>query len=122
MPVPDLASFPVLVTGGAGFIGSHLADELVRLGARVRVLDDFSTGSRDNLAQLAGSIELLEGDLRDPETCRRSARRSDTGPRSSYGRGWSGPPAPSAAPPADPRACMAAVRGGAKARNESSET
>jgi len=73
MAIPELQGVPVLVTGGAGFIGSHLADELVRLGAQVRVLDDLSTGSRENLAQLAGSIELLEGDLRDPETCRRAA-------------------------------------------------
>jgi UDP-glucose 4-epimerase len=59
-----------LVTGGAGFIGSHLVDRLVDLGHRVRVLDDFSTGKRSNLAGVAGRIELIEGDLRDPDRCR----------------------------------------------------
>ena len=53
-----------LVTGGAGFIGSNIAHELARRGEGVRVLDDFSTGKRENLAGLDG-VELLEGDLRD---------------------------------------------------------
>ena len=61
-----------LVTGGAGFIGSHLVERLVNDGQSVRVLDDFSTGRRENLAPLASRIELIEGDLRDPETCRRA--------------------------------------------------
>jgi UDP-glucose 4-epimerase len=55
-----------LVTGGAGFIGSHIATALVERGDTVRVLDNFSTGHRDNLAHLAGDVEVLEGDLRDP--------------------------------------------------------
>ena len=54
-----------LVTGGAGFIGSHLAEELTRRGERVRVADSFITGKRQNLAHLPG-VELLEGDLADP--------------------------------------------------------
>jgi UDP-N-acetylglucosamine/UDP-N-acetyl-alpha-D-glucosaminouronate 4-epimerase len=62
-----------LVTGGAGFIGSHLVDELLRRGRRVRVLDNFLTGKRENLAAAAGTVELLEGDLRDPDACRRAA-------------------------------------------------
>lgn len=62
----------MLVTGGAGFIGSHLVDELVRRGARVRVFDDFSTGLRRNLDHLAEQVELIEADLRDPEACRRA--------------------------------------------------
>jgi nucleoside-diphosphate-sugar epimerase len=53
-----------LVTGGAGFIGSHLAEELTRRGERVRVVDSFITGKRQNLAHLPG-VELLEGDLAD---------------------------------------------------------
>ena len=57
-----------LVTGGAGFIGSHLAQTLVERGERVRVLDDFSTGRRENLAAVAEHIELLEGDIASPET------------------------------------------------------
>jgi nucleoside-diphosphate-sugar epimerase len=60
------------VTGGAGFIGSHLVDALLERGARVRVLDDLSTGRRENLAHAAGRVELLEDDVRDPEACRRA--------------------------------------------------
>jgi nucleoside-diphosphate-sugar epimerase len=54
-----------LVTGGAGFIGSHLVDELMRQGQQVRVLDNFSSGRQDNLAQALERIELVEGDIRD---------------------------------------------------------
>lgn len=57
----------VLVTGGGGFIGSHLVDALVQRGDAVRVLDNFSTGRRENLAHLDGKIEILEGDVRNPE-------------------------------------------------------
>lgn len=59
----------VLVTGGAGFIGSHLVRALVERGADVRVLDNFETGFRRNLAPLEGAIEVQEGDLRDPAAC-----------------------------------------------------
>jgi UDP-N-acetylglucosamine 4-epimerase len=63
-----------LVTGGAGFIGSHLVERLLGLGQRVRVLDDFSTGHRANVeAASAGAperFELLEGDIREPAACR----------------------------------------------------
>jgi UDP-glucose 4-epimerase len=59
-----------LVTGGAGFIGSHLVEALLQRGHRVRVLDDFSTGSRANLAAVAEEIELIEGDLTCLETMR----------------------------------------------------
>lgn len=54
-----------LVTGGAGFIGSHLTDRLLAEGWAVRVLDDFSSGRERNLEQAASRIELLRGDLRD---------------------------------------------------------
>jgi len=54
-----------LVTGGAGFIGSNLAEALVANGDSVRILDNFSTGKRENLAGLEGKIELIEGDIRD---------------------------------------------------------
>ena len=61
-----------LVTGGAGFIGSHIAETLVKRGDEVRVLDDLSTGKLENLAGIAGRFEFLEGDIRDLETCRRA--------------------------------------------------
>ncbi len=56
-----------VVTGGAGFIGSHLADALVASGRPVRVVDNLSTGRRSNLEAIGGSFEWLEGDLSDPE-------------------------------------------------------
>ena len=57
----------VLVTGGAGFIGSHVTAELLRRGHAVRVLDNFSTGKRENLAAIGGEVELVEGDIRSYE-------------------------------------------------------
>lgn len=63
-----------LVTGGAGFIGSHIAETLVKRGDSVRVLDDLSTGKTENLAGIAGGIEFIEGDIRDLETCRRAVQ------------------------------------------------
>jgi nucleoside-diphosphate-sugar epimerase len=66
-----------LVTGGAGFIGSHLAEELVKRGEAVRVLDNFSTGKKENIAHLLDKVELIEADIRDFEVCRRAARGMD---------------------------------------------
>lgn len=60
----------VLVTGGAGFIGSHLVERLVRDHHQVTVLDDFSTGSRANLASVEGKVRLVEGTVVSPEDCR----------------------------------------------------
>lgn len=57
----------VLVTGGAGFIGSNLVDGLLREGYEVRVLDNFSTGRRENIEHFKKDIELIEGDMRDQE-------------------------------------------------------
>src|SRR4051812_21134885 len=54
-----------LVTGGAGFIGSNIVDALVARGDRVRVLDNLSSGTRENLSQVAERVELLVGDLTD---------------------------------------------------------
>jgi len=62
-----------LVTGGAGFIGSHIAEALVKRGDRVRVLDSLITGRRENLSSFAGSIEFIEGDIRDYATTLRAA-------------------------------------------------
>ena len=61
-----------LVTGGAGFIGSHIVERVVSDGESVRVLDNFTTGKRENLAPFAGKFELIEGDMRNPDDCRRA--------------------------------------------------
>jgi UDP-glucose 4-epimerase len=66
-----------LVTGGAGFIGSHLVARLVELGAAVRVLDNFSSGRWENLAAVRGQVELIEGDVRDEATVRRAVAGVD---------------------------------------------
>lgn len=55
----------VFITGGAGFIGSHLCDALVARGDEVSILDKFSTGSKDNIAHLEGKIKVFQGDIRD---------------------------------------------------------
>ncbi|MCX7428517.1 MAG: SDR family oxidoreductase [Planctomycetia bacterium] len=57
-----------LVTGGAGFIGSHIAEALVRRGDRVRVIDNLSTGHIENLDAFRDKVEFVEGDLRDADT------------------------------------------------------
>jgi UDP-glucose 4-epimerase len=66
-----------LVTGGGGFIGGHLVDRLLELGHAVRVLDNFSTGHRANLRRALAHIELIEGDLRDPDTVRRATQGAE---------------------------------------------
>ena len=64
----------VLVTGGAGFIGSHLAERLVREGHEVRVLDNFATGRRENIAEFSGDMELIEGDIQSYERVHTAVR------------------------------------------------
>src|SRR5204862_4192555 len=69
-----------LVTGGAGFIGSHVVERLLRDGVRVRILDNFSTGRRENLdfAKGAGdALEVIDGDLRDLASVERPVRDVD---------------------------------------------
>jgi len=61
-----------LVTGGAGFIGSSIVEALVGRGERVRILDNFSTGSLDNLAGVKDAVDIIEGDLRDMSAVRRA--------------------------------------------------
>ena len=62
----------VVVTGGAGFIGSHLVEALLDEGYRVRVVDNLATGHRSNLAHLDGRYDWLQGDVSDFEVCRRA--------------------------------------------------
>jgi UDP-glucose 4-epimerase len=64
----------VLVTGGGGFIGSNLVRALLERGDDVRVLDNFSTGNRSNLAELAGEVEIVEGELRSYERVHAATR------------------------------------------------
>ncbi len=66
-----------LVTGGAGFIGSHIAEALVARGERVRVFDNFSSGKRTNLAGFDRDIEIVDGDLRDEAVVRRAVAAVD---------------------------------------------
>ena len=73
-----------LVTGGAGFIGSHLVERLLKAGGSVRVLDNFSTGRTENLAAApewaregGGRFDLVEGDIRDAAVCRRAAEGAE---------------------------------------------
>ena len=60
-----------LVTGGAGFIGSHIASALVASGARVRILDDLSTGHRENVEEIGGDIDFVQGSVADEALLRR---------------------------------------------------
>ncbi len=66
-----------LVTGGAGFIGSHIAEALVERGDRVRVLDNCSTGFLSNLDHIADHIEIIEGDVTNAEIVARAVRKVD---------------------------------------------
>ncbi|MFW3897149.1 NAD-dependent epimerase/dehydratase family protein [Pseudomonas bharatica] len=68
-----MADAPILITGGAGFIGSHLCDALLQKGHSVRVLDDLSTGKRDNLQLGNPGLQLIEGDVADAELVKRAA-------------------------------------------------
>ena len=63
-----------LVTGGAGFIGSNIVEELLKKGHSVRVLDNFSTGKRENLKEFINDIEFFEGDIRSYHIVRRAVK------------------------------------------------
>lgn len=67
----------ILITGGAGFIGSHVVDRLVALGHRVTALDNLQAGKMENLLQVRGRIRFLRGDLRDPRAVRRAVRGNE---------------------------------------------
>lgn len=67
----------VLVTGGAGFIGSYVVEQLVELGAQVTVLDNLSTGSKENLRSVWQNITFIQGDITDFETCLAASHNKD---------------------------------------------
>ena len=67
----------VLITGGAGFIGSHLCDSLIAAGNEVSILDNLSTGSERNIAHLKGKIQVNQGDIRDKELVEKLTKDSD---------------------------------------------
>jgi UDP-glucose 4-epimerase len=67
----------VFITGGAGFIGSHLADALVARGDAVAILDNMSTGSASNIAHLEGKVEIIKGDIRDVATVEKAMANAD---------------------------------------------
>ena len=66
-----------LVTGGGGFIGAHIVDGLLARGHAVKVLDNFSTGRRENIAHCAEDIDLVEGDVRSYERANTAVRGVD---------------------------------------------
>lgn len=66
-----------LVTGAAGFIGSHIVETLLQEGHEVRALDNFATGHRHNIEPFLNDIEFIEGDIRDTETCKRACAHVD---------------------------------------------
>jgi len=76
---PNVAGKRILVTGGAGFIGSHLIEKVLALGAYVRCLDNFSTGKHENLEPFKTNpnFQLLEGDIRDFEVCKKAVKDCD---------------------------------------------
>lgn len=63
-----------LVTGGAGFIGSHIVERLVGLGHHVRILDNLATGNLQNLQAVRDKVEFIQADVADPEVCRRAVQ------------------------------------------------
>ncbi|MGB8375938.1 MAG: SDR family NAD(P)-dependent oxidoreductase, partial [Salegentibacter sp.] len=74
IPKEKLRSEKILITGGAGFIGSNLAEKLLEIGSEVIVLDNFSTGKRENLERIEdhSNFTLIEGDIRNLDACRKA--------------------------------------------------
>lgn len=69
-----MSNMKILVTGGAGFIGSHIVDKLIKTGAQVRVLDNFSAGQLDNIRHNLRKIDLIRGDIRHIPTVKRAVK------------------------------------------------
>ena len=75
--MPSVGNGVMVVTGGAGFIGSHLVEALIEAGYRVRVVDNLATGYRKNLASVEGRFEWFEGDLADFSMAKRAAEGAE---------------------------------------------
>ena len=75
----NLSQQKILVTGGAGFIGSHLCEALLKIGSSVTCLDNFSTGKRENIASFLphANFRLIESDIRNIETCKTACKNQD---------------------------------------------
>lgn len=75
----NLKNKKILITGGAGFIGSNLSEALLKIGAQVTVLDNFATGYKHNIQPFLSNTDftLIEGDIRDLETCRKACENKD---------------------------------------------
>ena len=69
----------ILVTGGAGFVGSHIVEQLALAGHQVRVYDNLSSGRRENLATVGKDVELIVGDVRDADAVQRAMHGVDAG-------------------------------------------
>ena len=67
----------ILVTGGAGFIGSNICQKLIKLGAKVTILDNFSTGKLSNLKNIASKITIIYGDITNIFTCKKISKNID---------------------------------------------
>ena len=78
MSSKDFFDGKVLVTGGAGFIGSHLVDRLLKLGVDVRVVDNLSRGTLSNLNHCLDQIEFVKGDLANPEVALQAVKGCST--------------------------------------------
>ena len=68
------ANQSILVTGGAGFIGSHISQQLVKLGAKVTILDDLSTGNIDNIEHIKGAVDFICGSVTDFTVCQKAVK------------------------------------------------
>lgn len=77
LPTMDYSGRRVVVTGGAGFVGGYLVEQLVKAGARVRVADDFSRGRSENLAAVLSDVEMFPCDLRDEAHAQRACKNQE---------------------------------------------
>ena len=67
----------IVITGGASFIGSHLAELLLSLGANVKIIDDLSSGNKDNILEIEKDLIFIEGDVRDEDLVKSQFKNTD---------------------------------------------